>query len=294
MSLADEQKGIWSPRSAAAGMSEQEFRRFSSFVYRVCGIKMPHSKKTMLEARLQKRLRVLGLSSFREYAAYLFSPEGQDRELPDMIDVVTTNKTEFFREPAHFDYLVGSALPQLMENSRSGPCRSIAVWSAGCSSGEEAYTLAMVLSEFAEQVPDFRFDILATDISTKVLDTARLAIYEERVVEQVPTPLRHKYFLRSKDKTRRQVRVTPHLRSRVSFERINFMEEEYGVAKAMDIIFCRNVIIYFDKETQQGFLRRLCDHLVPGGYLFLGHSETLSGLDVPLVQTASTIYRKPA
>jgi chemotaxis protein methyltransferase CheR len=294
MSLADEQKGIWSPRSAAAVMSEQEFRRFSSFVYRVCGIKMPHSKKTMLEARLQKRLRVLGLTSFGEYAAYLFSSEGQDRELPDMIDVVTTNKTEFFREPAHFDYLVGSALPQLMENSRSGPCRSIAVWSAGCSSGEEAYTLAMVLSEFAEQVPDFRFDILATDISTKVLDTARLAIYEERVVEQVPTSLRHKYFLRSKDKTRRHVRVAPHLRSRVCFERINFMEEEYGVAKAMDIIFCRNVIIYFDKETQQGFLRRLCDHLVPGGYLFLGHSETLSGLDVPLVQTASTIYRKPA
>ncbi|HEY5973411.1 MAG TPA: protein-glutamate O-methyltransferase [Geobacteraceae bacterium] len=294
MSKADNQKRVWSPWLTAAGMSEQEFRRFSSFIYRLCGIKMPHSKKTMLEARLQKRLRVLGLTSFEEYAAYLFSPVGQERELPAMIDVVTTNKTEFFREPAHFDYLVGSALPQLMADYHTGLRRSLAVWSAGCSSGEEAYTLAMVLSEFAEQVPGFRFDILATDISTKVLDMARLAIYEERVIEQVTPPLRHKYFLRSKNKAQRQVRVVPHIRSRVSFERVNFMEEDYGVARAMDIIFCRNVIIYFDKETQQNFLRRLCNHLVPGGYLFLGHSETLSGLDVPLVQIASTIYRKPA
>ena len=275
-------------------MTEREFSRFAEFIYDQCGIKMPPAKKTMLEARLQKRLRALRMGSFQDYADYLFSHEGAGLELVHLIDVVTTNKTDFFREPAHFDYLVSTALPELAASRGTGFRKGLAIWSAGCSSGEEPYTLSMVLAEFAEQNQGFSYNILATDICTTVLDKAKLAIYDEERVEPVSLPLKRKYLLRGKDGQRGFVRVVPELRSRIRFRRLNFMDDDFGLRDPMDIIFCRNVIIYFDKRTQERLLTKFCRHLIPGGYLFMGHSETLSGLDVPLVQVASTIYRKPA
>jgi len=281
-------------RNLPAAMTDREFARFAEFIYDQCGIKMPPAKKTMLEARLQKRLRTLGMGSFQGYADYLFSREGAGLELVHLIDVVTTNKTDFFREPAHFDYLVAKALPDLAESRGAGFRKGLSLWSAGCSSGEEPYTLAMVLAEFAEQNQGFSYSILATDICTTVLDKAKMAIYDEERVEPVSLPLKRKYLLRGKDGQKGLVRIAPELRSRIRFRRLNFMDDDFGLRDPMDIIFCRNVIIYFDKRTQEKLLNKFCRHLIPGGYLFMGHSETLSGLDVPLVQVSSTIYRKPS
>jgi len=274
-------------------MSDRTFCRFSSFVHSELGIKMPPAKKTMLQSRLLKRLRALGIRNFDEYYDYVFSPDGRKKELSTMVDLVTTNKTDFFRESRHFEYLTKTALPELINNDRHGVRRCYNFWSSACSSGEEAYTTAMVLSEFAAGRPGFRFSIMGTDISTRVLKQAALAIYDEERVAPVPLAMRKKYLLRGRDKNKGVVRIVPELRAVVRFQWINFLNNDYHVNVTMDVIFCRNVIIYFDRPTQEIVLNRLCRHLIPGGYMFIGHSETLNGLNVPLVQASPTVYRKP-
>ncbi len=285
-----EQKGfsVW-----AKPMSQAEFSRFSEFIMDQCGIKMPQSKKIMLEARLQKRLRSLGIPTFGQYYEHL-QREGSDGELVHMLDAVTTNKTDFFREPGHFQFLTQTIMPEFVDElertkTRGRPFR---VWSAGCSSGEEPYTLAMVLAEYAEQHPPFPFTVVATDLSTKVLDRARTAIYDEERVAAVPLELKKKYLLRSKDRNRELVRIAPELRAMVQFQRLNLMEESFSFAEPLDAIFCRNVIIYFDRATQERLLGRLCRVLRSDGYLFLGHSESIHGFDLPLKRLVSTVHRK--
>lgn len=279
-------------------MSPALFLKFSDFIQNELGIKMPEAKRTMLQARLQKRLRYLGLSSFDDYFDFVFSKKGQETELVHMIDAITTNKTDFFREPQHFEYLVDVVLPKLITRVGAGVRRKAMVWSAGCSTGEEVYTLGMVLSEFGNRHHQFggqfRFSILGTDISTKVLKEAVLGIYDHEKIAPVPHAMRKRYLLRSKDKSKNLVRIAPELRGMVQFRRLNFMSEYFSLNESMDVIFCRNVLIYFDRENQEKVLNRLCRHLIPGGYLFTGHSETLNGLNVPLVQERSTIYRMPA
>ena len=277
----------------AKEMTAGDFERLRRFIYAHCGIKMPPVKKSMLESRLQKRLRALGVPTFHEYCDLLFqSPEGA-AELVHMIDVVTTNKTDFFREPAHFTFLSESVLPEFIQENDQHTCRPFTVWSAGCSSGEEPYTLGIVLGEFAGLHPGFLFTIMATDISTRVLDKARAGIYEEHQISMIPQPLKQKYFLRSKDRKKGLVRATPELRSHVAFQRLNLMDDRHQMREeSVDAIFCRNVIIYFDRESQYRLLGRLCRHLRQGGHLFLGHSETVYGFDLPLMRMASTIYRK--
>ena len=275
-----------------ATLSDREFQRFSSFIFDHAGIKMPPAKKTMLEARLQRRLKANSIHSFEEYGDFVFSQAGLVSELIHLIDVVTTNKTDFFREPGHFDYMVKTALPNILgtrDDVRREPLR---VWSAGCSTGEEPYTLAMVLSEYAIGRPDFRAAITASDICTQVLQTAKAGIYPEERTDPIPLNLKKKYLTRSRERSRSLVRIAPQLRSLVSFRRINFMDDDLGIAEKMDIIFCRNVVIYFDKPTQQTLMRKFHKQLRPGGYLFIGHSETLNGLDVDFKAVASTVYRK--
>lgn len=273
-------------------MSDKLFIRFKEFIETNLGIRMPDAKKTMLQARLQKRMRKLGIESFEDYYQYVFSKKGRESELHHMIDVVTTNKTDFFREPRHFDYLYHVVLPEIVYRLKKGVDRRVKVWSAGCSTGEEAYTLAMVLSEFANKCEGFNFWILATDISTHVLNKAETGIYEEDRIEAIPLYLRKKYLLRSKDKSKRLVRIVPELRNHVRFERLNLMDRHYNIPELMDIIFFRNVLIYFDRTIQEQVLNRMSSYLIPGGYLFVGHSETLSGLNIPLVQDSATVYRK--
>ncbi|MGE0086022.1 MAG: protein-glutamate O-methyltransferase CheR [Desulfococcaceae bacterium] len=284
-----------SPRDSAVPfemMTERIFARFSTFIQNELGIKMPEAKRTMLQARLQKRLRKLEMRNFEEYCDYVFSPRGVSEELPHMIDVVTTNKTDFFREPQHFDYLTRVIVPELIRGYGTGIQKKAMLWSAGCSSGEEVYTLAMVLNEFCILRPDFQFGIMGTDISTRMLKSAALGIYTHERVEPVPLPMRKKYLLRSRDKKKDLVRIVPELRALTLFRRLNFMDDDFGMRQTTDIVFCRNVLIYFDRSTQEKVLRRICRYLVPGGYLFTGHSETLNGLNIPLVQKTSTVYRK--
>lgn len=273
-------------------LSEKDFTRLKEFIYAQCGIRITEAKKTMLQTRLHKRLRSLKMPSFSQYCDYLFSSQGTEEELVEMINVVTTNKTDFFREPGHFDYLVHKALPDLVHNGNGS--RTIKVWSAGCSTGEEPYTLAMVLKEFVKDKIGLNFLILATDISTKVLEKAKLAIYDEGLIGAIPLEFRKEYLLKSKNTEQKVFRIAPELRAHVAFRRLNFMDPEFGFRETMDIIFCRNVIIYFDKVTQERLLAKFCRHLSPLGYLFLGHSETLLGMDLPLRQVAPTVYRRTA
>ena len=273
----------------ASVMSSADFNRLSSFIYTHYGIKLPHTKKTMLEGRLHKRLSALKLTGFKAYCDYLFSTEGQRLELTPMIDLVTTNKTDFFREAAHFDFLTRDVLPKLFKEQHSKPFK---IWSAGCSTGEEPYTMAMVLSEFGANNPGFNYDIFATDISTRVLESAITAVYQEEKVLPIPLGYKKKYLLKSKDARNRTVRIVPELRSKVSFGRLNFIDGDFSNIPAFNAVFCRNVLIYFDRETQEKVIRKLASKIEKGGFLFLGHSESVSGMDLPLTQVQPAIFKK--
>ncbi|WP_428569608.1 MAG: CheR family methyltransferase [Solidesulfovibrio sp. DCME] len=281
--------GATTRASGLVSMSEKEFKRLSEFIHTEVGIKLPLSKKVMVEARLQKRLRLLGLPGYREYYEFLFSPRGLDEELVHLIDVITTNTTEFFREPRHFEILSQDVLPAW--RTAYGPARPFRLWSAGCSTGEEPYTLSIVLSEYGQHLAGFRFSIMATDISTRVLSLARNGVYPEERLAKLPMEIKRRYFLRSKDKSRKLVRLVPELRGAIDFRRLNFMEP-FSFPEPLDTIFCRNVMIYFDRVTQEQLLTKFCHQLRTGGFLFIGHSESLTGMDLPLRQHAPTVYRK--
>ncbi len=269
-------------------LSKRNFERMAKYIYDYSGIKMPVTKVTMLEGRLRRRLRSTGIDTFDDYCDYLFDGGGMETEAVYLIDAVTTNKTDFFREPKHFEYLAQTALPELLE--LGDPC--IRVWSSACSTGAEPYTLAMVLAECLSPRNGTGFKVIATDLSTEVLQTARRAIYTQDMMIPVPAAFRRKYVMESRDPTRDEVRITPYLRQHVGFGRMNLMDETYSVREPQHVIFCRNVLIYFDKPTQQHVLSRLCDCLVPGGYLFIGHSETATGLNLPIKQVANTVFKR--
>ncbi len=273
-------------------LSTRDFRRLASFIHEKLGIKVPDFKRSMVESRLRKRLSALGMASYTEYCDHLFSGQGMDWEIYEFTDVITTNKTDFFREPHHFSYLLEKALPDLVRRTGAGRTRQLRAWSCACSRGDEPYTLAMVLSEFGKKAGPFDFSILATDISTRMLATAVKGIYEESVIDPVPLDYRKKYLLKSRDRDKSLIRVRPELRNKVSFRRLNLMDSDYRLGDSMDILFCRNVIIYFDKPTTEKLIDRLCRVLAPGGYLFMGHSELLDTSLYPLRPVAPTIYQK--
>lgn len=273
-------------------LSKKDFNSLGKFIHGKVGIKMPDVKRGMIESRLRKRLTNLALDSFSDYCSFLFSPEGMDRELPHFIDAITTNKTDFFREPHHFSYMLEVALPDLVRRYQSGVGRKFTVWSSACSRGDEPYTLAMVLSEYARHIQGFDYSILATDISTRVLNTAVSGIYDKQIVDPVPMEYRKRYLLRSRDKSKNLVRIRPELRKKVVFRQLNLMDDDYGIRHNFDMIFCRNVIIYFDKPTTDRLMVKLCNKLVPGGYLFMGHSELLDCSHLPVVSVAPTIYKR--
>jgi len=271
-------------------MTNTEFNKLSVFILNNYGIKLPIGKKTMLEGRLQKRLRALNINSFKDYCDYFFSKEGQQMEVPDMIDVVTTNKTDFFRESVHFDFLTNTILPKyLKDNFSSKPFK---IWSAGCSTGEEPYTLAMVLSDFSEKYTSFNYNIFATDISVKALNAAIAGVYSQEKVSPIPYIFKKKYLLKSRDVQKKTVRIIPELRTKVDFKRFNFLDGVVNYAQNFNVVFCRNVLIYFDRPTQEKVILKLCSKLEPGGYLFLGHSESISNMNLPLVQIQPTTFKK--
>jgi chemotaxis protein methyltransferase CheR len=276
----------------AYDLSPESFSRLARYITGELGIKMPDAKLTMVQGRLLRRVRELGLGSVDQYGEYFFSSASAE-EREHLINAITTNKTDFFREPGHFDFLVRMALPSLVRAGSGSRGRPLKVWSAGCSSGEEAYTLAMLLSEFALTRPGFDYAILGTDISTRVLERARSGIYPEPEIVPVPAELRRKYLWRSRSRLEALVRMAPELRRKVAFHQLNFMDGNYRIRDLFEIVFFRNVMIYFDRPTQQAVVGRICRNLAPGGYLFVGHSESLAGLDLPVNLVRTSVFRKP-
>ncbi|GMB82062.1 protein-glutamate O-methyltransferase [Shinella zoogloeoides] len=270
------------------GLSSRNFEALSRYIYDYSGIKMPITKLTMLEGRLRRRLRATGIPSFNAYCDYLFKHGGMEKEAIFLIDAVTTNKTDFFREPKHFDFMEQTGLPELVAAGH----KRLRLWSAACSIGAEPYTMAMVMQDFADATSGIDYRILATDLSTDVLAAARRGVYPRDMVQPVPADLQRRYVMVSRDAARGEVRIHPRLRSTIGFARMNLMDSAYKVGEPMHMIFCRNVLIYFDKPTQAKVLSRLCDCLVPGGFLYVGHSETVTGIPLPVRQVANTVFKK--
>lgn len=273
-------------------MSEALFRKFSELIYEQTGIQLVSGKRTMVSARLSKRVRALNFKDFRQYYEFIQSDKGREQELTPLVDAITTNKTEFFREKYHFDILANRVLPELASRRRYDAQSPFTVWSAGCSTGEEPYTLSMVLAEaFGGRLDHYQ--ILATDISQRVLKHARTAVYDDEVVAPVPAFMRYKYMLVGKGSKRGSFRVVPEIRERVQFSYFNLMEPTTPFRQTLDVIFCRNVIIYFDVPTKIALLKRFYSALKPGGYLFIGHSETLTNISQAFKLVGQTVYRKP-
>ncbi|MEO9483696.1 MAG: CheR family methyltransferase [Ekhidna sp.] len=275
-------------KSGVIKIGDREFSKLSSFINTNYGIKLPDVKRTMLQARLQKRLKENNLSSFKDYCDLVFSDKGEQTEIVHMIDMVSTNKTDFFRESSHFDFMKSTILPAFSQKGKG----ILKVWSAACSSGEEVYTIGMVISEFIRSKPGFDYATLGSDISQQMLQRSSTAVYSMKSVEMLPMELKKRYLLKKKAAVDPDVRIVPELRSKVQFQRVNLMSESYQVPADFDIIFCRNVLIYFEREVQELVIWKLLKHLKPGGYLFLGHSESIMGMNLPINQIKPTIYQK--
>jgi chemotaxis protein methyltransferase CheR len=270
-------------------LSDRHFRLLAELIEGHIGIRLPDAKRFMLEGRLQKRIRALDYFDINEYVEHLLDEANFEVELIHLIDCVTTNKTDFFREPAHFAFLRNVAVPELVRKAKG---RHLKLWSAACSSGMEAYTIAMVLDDMQRAGHAFGYRILGTDISSGVLRLADQAIYSREMIAPVPREMALRYFMSSRDRSRGEVRVVPELRRTTAFMRMNLMDPVYPVDRDVDIIFCRNVLIYFDKPTQAKVVEQLCGHLRPGGYLIVGHSESMvQNASLKLKQIQPTIFK---
>lgn len=270
-------------------LEDKEYRRLSDFIMNRFGIKLPPSKKTLLQCRLQKRLKALHFGSFKQYVDYVFSSKENHDEISLMIDAVSTNKTDFFRETAHFDFLSEQGIRDYLK--KTGKNR-ISIWSAGCSSGEEPYTIAMIMKDYCMINNRFDFSILATDISDRVLEHAVNGIYTEEKAQNIPLDFKRKYLLKGSNIFKNKVKVTPEIQEKVEYRKFNLLSPDYALLGKFDIIFCRNVLIYFDHDVQFRLLGQLTACLNAGGYLFLGHSESITGYTLPLLRIKPTIFQK--
>lgn len=271
-------------------LNNRDFERLSKFVYERCGINMTEGKRTMLESRVRRRMQHTGHLKSAEYCRFLLDNAAleSEEEAIKFIDAVTVNKTDFFREPWHFDFLKDRFFPSVIEHDQ----RQIKIWSAACSTGAEAYTIAMVAHDFFSRHPGFEYFILSTDISTAMVERATAGRYTETEIEPIPPEDRKKHVLMSKDLKRREFRMAPHLRLHMAFARLNLTSDSLPVSRDYDVIFCRNVLIYFEKRMQMEVIQRLMAHLKPGGFLILGHSESVVGMDLPLMTVATTVFQK--
>lgn len=263
-------------------LKTHEFTLIRDLLHRICGIHMPPGKEGLVKARLAKRLNVLQLNSFEAYIDFV---QNSSDELAIMVDELTTNKTNFFREPAHFKFLTQHALTDLPQK------RKMRIWSAACSTGEEPYTVSMQIHDSVTNLGQMDVRILATDISPTVLAKARAGVYEQNSMDGISEAQKRKYFTDVNNATSIAYRVSDQVRSLVTFARLNLMEP-WSMQGPFDVIFCRNVMIYFDKETREKLIQRFYEILRPSGYLFVGHSESLSSLAHPFEYVQPAIYMK--
>jgi chemotaxis protein methyltransferase CheR len=279
---------VFSAGGAGAGAGElkltaQEFRQISDLAYQRFGLDLKRGKEALVAARLGKKLRKLGFQTFAEYHRHVLADSTGDA-LIELIDALTTNHTSFLRERAHFEFLARAVNEELRDVATPR------VWSAACSSGEEPYSIAMCLAEALAKTPARQFQILATDISTRVLDMARRGVYPEGRFNDVPEPWRRAYLLRGRGESSGFYKVKPQLAQRIEFDRFNLIEP-FRPRPPFHVIFCRNVMMYFDKPTQQNIVQKLSGCLQGGGYLFVGHSESLTGVEHGLHYVRPATYR---
>lgn len=268
-------------RSSGIQLSAQEFQWIIKFLYEKTGISLSDGKQAMVMGRLEKRLRARELKSYSDYFS-LLGKVGNEAETTVAIDLLTTNETYFFREPKHFDFLRSVVFPLFAKQ------RKIRIWSAASSSGEEAYTLAMNLAEY---YPSEQWEVIGTDISTQVLEKARRGLYPLSGIDKIPRNLLQKYCLKGKDEFEDFFLIDSRLRNKVQFKHANLIEKlpEIGL---FEVIFLRNVMIYFDMPTKQNLIARIIEKLQPNGYLIISHSETLNGLTSSLTLVGPSIYQK--
>ncbi len=266
-------------------LTDQEFDQFSKLIYAQSGICLNENKKSLVVSRLSKRIRELGLPDFSTYYATVVEDASGD-EFVRMLDLISTNKTDFFREPKHFDFLREQVIPQC------GTAKRLRIWSSACSSGEEPYTIAMTIADSVTGLSQWDCRILASDLSTRVLDKAATGVYDAERVEGLSPEVVKRHFLRGRGAQGSSFKVKPALASMVVFRRINLMADRFPIKSPLDVIFCRNVMIYFDRPTQAKLMAKFYRYLRPGGYLFIGHSESLQWVEHQFTYVAPTIYQK--
>ncbi|MEE3317081.1 MAG: CheR family methyltransferase [Pseudomonadota bacterium] len=260
-------------------------QRFCDALTRASGIRLGENKRTLVETRLRKRVQELGMADTTAYMGWVFQRDNLAAEMPVIINLLTTNKTDFFREPAHYDYLRTRVLPAHLGGE------TFTFWSAASATGEEAYSAAMLMAEHFHGAP--AYTILGSDISQNVLSRARKGVYYANQLRDIPAHLADKYIVRGKNAKGHEVfRITADLREHVRFAPMNLMLDSYPVYRGFHAVFLRNVLIYFDEAVQRQVIGRIVNHIRPGGYLFVGHSETMQVRDPRLIQCASAIYRK--
>jgi chemotaxis protein methyltransferase CheR len=271
-------------------LSEQEFVLFQKLIYGKAGIYLSPGKKALLEARLTGRIRQLGGKSFGEYFHQVVNdPEGT--ELIQLLDRIATNETHFFREPRQFEFLEQQIFPRWAEMGAAGlRARLIRVWSAGCSSGEEPYSIAMTLLDHFPPSAGWRAEILATDLSSRVLDSARKAVWPIAKSVEIPQGYLKRFMLKGSGAQAGNMKAGPEILSVVRFERLNLNDDLYSAGARFDVIFCRNVLIYFDAQSRRRVIERLLNQLAPSGYFFVGHAETLNGVTERVRSIMPTIY----
>ena len=267
-------------------ITNKEFGLFQALIYREAGIHLPPTKKELLMGRVGRRLRELGLKAYGAYYEYVM--ETGHEELVRLLDAISTNETSFFREARQFEFLEQRVFPE-WKTWQAGP-RRIRVWSAGCATGEEPFSLAMILWDQFPPATGWEIEIRATDLSTRALERARTAVWPIEKAKDIPTRYLKAFMLRGTGSRVGTMKASPAIRSIVRFERLNLNDATYPALGLFDLIFCRNVLIYFGAETKTRVIDRLLNHLAPSGYLFLGHAETLNGVTDQVRSVMPTVY----
>lgn len=273
-------------------ITDQDYSFIRDLIYKETRINLGDSKRELVSARLGKRLRANNLGSYTDYCQMLQSRPNSG-ELYHLIDAISTNHTFFFREINHFNYLNSHILPSF-ENGQLGNGKDLKIWSCACSTGEEPYSLAIALEEYLGQKPGYNWSIQCSDISNRVLDFASKGIYDHERLKNVKNEWLKRYFQKGEKQMEGYFRVRPEVSKKLSFQRLNLFAANYPWHQKFQVIFCRNVMIYFDRETQQELVGRLAQHLVPGGYLLIGHAESLAGIRHPYNSIKPAIYQLPA
>lgn len=273
-------------------LTDADFERVRGLVYEQCRIKLGDNKRGLVVARLGRRLRATGHGTFTSYIDYVLSRAGETEELVNLLNAISTNKTSFFREGDHFTFLQKTVLPGLESAKRGQAPPRLRLWSSACSTGEEPYTIAITVWETLRSLQGWDAKLLATDISTRVLAVGRTGIYDAETLADVPAVLRQRYFTTVSDSNRRRYQVNQELRDFVTFRRLNLCQPKFPFHGTFDVIFCRNVMIYFDKPTQCELVGKFVAALGVGGYLFIGHSESLLGMNTGLRRVCPTVYQR--